>query len=96
MVSKRVMVTFVLPVVFSIVFASLVFNDILQKPDRELNMLPMMSSEKSSSHDSIIEIIGLSKQYSTSQPVEIRVKLMICLSIAGIFILQFILLGRMM
>ena len=51
----------------------MVLNDILQKPDRELNMLPMYSSDGASSHGSLIEIVGLSKQYSTSQPVEIQV-----------------------
>ena len=75
MVSKRIVVTFVLPVIFSVLIASVVLNDILQKPDRELNLWPMSSSEGLSSHDSLIEIIGLSKQYSTSQPVEIQVKI---------------------
>ena len=75
MVSKRFVVTFVLPVIFSALFASVVLNDILQKPDRELNLWPMSSSEGLSSHDSLIEIVGLSKQYSTSQPVEIQVKI---------------------
>ena len=74
MVSKRVVVTFVLPVIFSALFGSVVLNDILQKPDRELNMWPM-SSEGLSSHGSLIEIVGLSKQYSTSQPIEIQVKI---------------------
>ena len=60
--------------VFSVLFGSVVLNDILQKPDRELNMWPM-SSDGSSSHGSLIEIIGLSKQYSTLQPVEIQVKI---------------------
>ena len=73
MVSKRIVVTFVLPVIFSALFASVVLNDILQKPDRELNLWPMSSSEGLSSHGSLIEIVGLSKQYSTSQPVEIQV-----------------------
>ena len=75
MVSKRIVVTFVLPVIFSALFASVVLNDILQKPDRELNLWPVSSSEGLSSHDSLIEIVGLSKQYSTSQPVEIQVKI---------------------
>jgi hypothetical protein len=75
MVSKRIVVTFVLPVIFSVLFASVVLNDILQKPDRELNLWPMSSSEGLSSHGSLIEIVGLSKQYSTSQPVEIQVKI---------------------
>ena len=75
MVSKRFVVTFVLPVIFSVLFASVVLNDILQKPDRELNLWPVSSSEGLSSHDSLIEIVGLSKQYSTSQSVEIQVKI---------------------
>ena len=75
MASKRIFVVFVLPVIFSIVFGSVVLTDILQKPDRELNMWPMSSSEGLSSHISPIEIIGLSKQYSTSQPVEIQVEI---------------------
>ena len=75
MASTRIFVVFVLPVIFSIVFGSVVLTDILQKPDRELNMWPMYSSEGFSSHTSPIEIIGLSKQYSTSQPVELQVKI---------------------
>ena len=75
MAGKRIFIVFVLPVIFSIVFGSVVLTDILQKPDRELNMWPMSSSEGFSSHTSPIEIIGLSKQYSTSQPVEIQVKI---------------------
>ncbi|MGH1567838.1 MAG: hypothetical protein ACRBBZ_01315 [Nitrosopumilus sp.] len=74
MADKRVFVVFVLPVIFSIIFGSVVFSDILQKPDRELNMWPMSYSEGSSSHNAQIEIIGLSKQYSTSEPVKIQVK----------------------
>ena len=78
MASKRVFVVFVLPVIFSIIFGSAVLTDILQKPDRELNMWPMSFSEGSSegfSSHTPIEIIGLSKQYSTVEPVEIQVKI---------------------
>ena len=73
MATKRVLIVFVLPVIFSVIFASAVLSDILQKPDRELNMWPMSYSE-GSSHGAPIEIIGLSKQYATSEPVEIQVK----------------------
>ena len=62
MVSSKQMIVFVLPVIFSIVFGSAVMADTLQKPDRELNMWPMTFSGNSS-HDSDIEIIGLSNQY---------------------------------
>ncbi|MFB5623684.1 MAG: hypothetical protein ACE5RP_02060 [Nitrosopumilus sp.] len=75
MVSKRVFVVFVLPVIFSIVFGSAVLSDVLQKPDRELNMWPMSYSEGGVSHNASIEIIGLSEQYSTSEPVQIQAKI---------------------
>ncbi len=73
MVTKKVFLVFGLPVIFSIIFGSVVLNDILQEPNRELNMWPMSFSE-TSSQDAIIEIIGLSNQYSTSEPVEIKIK----------------------
>ena len=72
MVTQKVFLVFGLPVIFSIIFGSVVLNDILQEPNRELNMWPMSFSE-TSSHDAIIEIIGLSNQYSTSEPVEIKI-----------------------
>ena len=74
MVSKRIFLVFVLPVIFSIVFGSAVMSDILQKPHRELNMWPTSYSEGVSSHKSSIEIIGLLKQYSVTVPIEIQIK----------------------
>ena len=74
MASKRVFIVFVLPVILSIIIGSAVLSDVLQKPGRELNMWPMSNSEGVSTHCSPIEIIGLSKQYSTTEPVEIQVK----------------------
>ena len=74
MVTSRQLVVFVLPVIFSIIFGSVVMADTLQKPDRELNMWPMSSSENSSSHNSDLKIIGLSNQYLVSEPIEIQVK----------------------
>ncbi len=75
MVTRKVFVVFVLPIIFSLVFGSAVMADILQKPDRELNMWPMSTSEEFSSYDAKIEIIGLLKQYSTSEHIEIQVKI---------------------
>ena len=72
MVTQKVFLVFGLPVIFSIIFGSAVLNDILQEPNRELNIWPMSFSE-TTSHDAIIEIIGLSNQYSTSEPVEIKI-----------------------
>ena len=73
MVSKKIFVVFILPVIFSVAFGSAVMSDILQKPDRELNMWPMSSSNGHSSHSKFIEIQGLQKQYSSSESIEIRV-----------------------
>ena len=75
MATKRVFIVFVLPVIFSLVLGSAVLYDILQQPDRELNMWPMSYSGEKISHSSPIEIIGLSKQYTTSEPVKIQVKI---------------------
>jgi len=66
---------YVLPVIFSIIVGSAVLSDILQKPDRELNMWPMSNSIGEISHNVPIEIIGLSSQYTTTEPVEIQVKI---------------------
>ena len=74
MASSRLIVVFVLPVIFSIIFGSAVMADILQKPDRELNMWPMSFSEGHSSHDSSMTIIGLSSQYLISEPIEVQIK----------------------
>ena len=77
MATKKVFVVFVLPVIFSVIFGSTVMFDILQKPDRELNMWPISSIEGlPDSHDtsSQIEIIGLSMQYSSAEPVEIQIQ----------------------
>ncbi len=74
MVSSKLIIVFVLPVIFSIIFGSAVMVDILQKSDRELNMWPMSFSEGSSSHDSSLKIIGLSNQYLVTEPIEVQVK----------------------
>ena len=74
MVSSRLFVVFILPIIFSVVAGTAVMADILQKPDRELNMWPM-SSHGSIDHDSSIQIIGLSNDYSVSEPIEIQVKI---------------------
>ncbi len=74
MVSSKIFVVFVLPVIITVIFGSAVMANILQEPDRELNMWPMSFSDGVSSHNSI-EIIGLSNQYSVSEPVEITIKI---------------------
>ena len=67
-------IVFLLPVLFSIIFGTVVMADILQKPDRELNMWRF--EENSNQHDvQSIEIIGLQEQYSASQPISFDVKI---------------------
>ncbi len=64
---------FLLPVISSIIFGAFVLNGILiEKPERELNMW-QFDSNFVSTHD--IEILGLEKQYSASDPVEIQVSI---------------------
>ncbi|RZD39073.1 MAG: hypothetical protein CXT78_14300 [Thaumarchaeota archaeon] len=75
MVSTKLFVVFILPIIFSVIVGSIVMADILQKPDRELNMWPMSDSEIHASNDSSIQLIGLSSQYAPSENVEIKVKI---------------------
>ena len=72
MVRQVTFVVYVIPVVLSLFFASLVMLDILQEPGRELNLLQFDSGEKIS-HDESLEIIGLKKQYSISESIQIQV-----------------------
>ena len=65
-------VVYVLPIVFSVIFGSIVMADILQDPGRELNLLQVGSMEINS-HNEPIKIIGLEKQYSITEPVQIQV-----------------------
>ena len=72
MVRGGTLVVFVLPVVFSVIFGSIVMLDILQESERELNLLQFGSiSDKLQGEQ--MKIIGLEKQYSTSEPVQIQV-----------------------
>ena len=74
MVSKKIFVVFVMPVILSLIFGSAVLSEVLQKPDRELNLWPMTFTTDSS-YNAEIKIIGLSSQYSTSEPIEITVRI---------------------
>ena len=65
-------VVYVLPVVFSVIFGTIVMVDILQEPGRDLNLLRFGSFEQTS-HSNVIEIVGLEQQYSISEPVKIQV-----------------------
>src|SRR3989338_558658 len=62
-------VVFILPIVLSIAFGSVVMADVLQSSDRELNMWRVGPTN----NDKSIQIIGLEKQYPASTPIEIQV-----------------------
>jgi len=72
MVSGVTYVVYVVPVVFSIIFGSVVLNDILQEPGRQLKLFQFNSIEENS-HNESLEIIGLKKQYSVLEPIKIQV-----------------------
>ena len=73
MATSLVYVVFVLPVVLSIAFGTVVLAEVLQSPERELIMWPMGNSEIMK-NDEDISIIGLESQYSISSPIQIQVK----------------------
>lgn len=73
MATRGVLYTvFLLPVIFSAIFGTMVMADVLQKPDRELNMWRFGDNK----HAVPIEIVGLESQYSTSQPISLTVKVL--------------------
>ena len=72
MATRLVYVVFILPIVLSIAFGSVVMADILQSSDRELNMW-RVGSTNTIIDDKSIQIIGLEKQYLASTPIEIQV-----------------------
>ena len=72
MTTRLAYVVFILPIVLSIAFGSVVMADILQSSDRELNMW-RVGSTNTIIHDKSIQIIGLEKQYLASTPIEIQV-----------------------
>ncbi len=73
MATMRVFVVFVLPVIFSIFLGAVVLNGIVEQPGRELNMWQFGSGHSTS--DTLVGIIGLSEEYTTSEPVEIALQI---------------------
>ena len=71
MVTRLAYVVFILPIVLSIVFGSVVMADVLQSSDREINMWRIGPTN----NDKSIQIIGLEKQYPASTPIEIQVNI---------------------
>jgi hypothetical protein len=72
MATRLTYVVFVLPIVLSVAFGSVVMADVIQSSDRDLNMWRI---GKTSTQDNSIKIVGLEKQYPVSTPIEIQVKI---------------------
>ena len=71
MATRLAYVVFILPIILSIAFGSVVMVDVLQSSDRELNMWRVGPTN----NDKSIQIIGLEKQYPASTPIEIQVNI---------------------
>lgn len=68
-----VFVVFLLPVIFSIIFGTLVMAEVLKEPERELKMWQFKSSGTQIVSSEAIKILKIQKQYSTTTPIEIEV-----------------------
>jgi hypothetical protein len=68
---------FLFPVVISIFFGTMVLGEVLKEPDRDLDMWPFVEKngffQDTVISSSAIKIIGLEKQYSKSNPIEISI-----------------------
>ena len=69
MATSKIFLVFILPAVFSVAFATFVMADILQNPDREGSATTVHQMESVA-----LEVIGISKQYSTSEPITVQVR----------------------
>ncbi len=73
-VQNTALLVFLFPVVISMAFGAFVLSGVLTQPDRELNLWPFESTTTSTqTGNEDITIQGLSKQYSVSAPIEIKV-----------------------
>ena len=72
MASRVTYVVYVLPIVFSVIFGSVVMADVLQEPGRELSFMRFGSFEEISQNEKI-EIFGLKTQYTVDDPIQIQI-----------------------
>ncbi len=68
-----VYVVFLLPVIISIIFSSLVMAEILKEPERELNFWQFKSSDSHNVSSDSVKILGLESEYSTNSEIKIQV-----------------------
>lgn len=72
---KIVYVVFLLPVIVSIIFASIVLVEALKQPHRELKILQPNSPDSNIGSSDAIKIIGIQKQYLVITPIEIQIRI---------------------
>lgn len=66
-------VVFLFPVIISIFFGTMVLGEVLQEPERNLNLWPFESSGSVIVQTGAMKINGLQESYSVSKPIEITV-----------------------
>lgn len=64
---------FLFPVIISLALGSFVMAEVLNEPERELNMWPFKFSETGTFQSDSIKIISLQQEYSITTPVNIQV-----------------------
>ena len=73
MTAAVVYVVFVLPIIASIIFGSIVMLEVLKEPERELNLLQFKSSDTRVVSSKAFKILGLEREYSTNSEIKIEV-----------------------
>ena len=68
-----VYVVFLLPVIVSIIFGSLVMAEVLKEPERELDIWQLKSSDSHDVSSDSVKILGLESEYSTNSEIKIQV-----------------------
>ena len=68
-----VYVVFLLPVIVSIIFGSLVMAEVLKEPERELDIWQLKSSDSNDVSSDSVKILGLESEYSTNSEIKIQV-----------------------
>lgn len=66
---------FVVPVILSLIFGTIVMAEMLQQPNRELNMWKFENSGLSITQNDSITIQGLEKVYKINSPIKLQVSI---------------------
>lgn len=72
-VAKIAYFVFLFPVIISLALGSFVMAEVLNEPERELNMWPFKTSGTTKVQSDSIKIISLQQEYSSTTPINIQV-----------------------